>query len=472
MTEPNDFPDPPGTLVILYPRDWQKFDGTPDSAAFNGIPAFVERARARGINVKLIGDGTRVLSLDEVKRELEAVRGPAALYIAAHGGEPDLPGLDHNWDGFSYGSQAKFPSANFFNRALFGGDFIAAEALFRIVPPNYKTVIDYSCQSGTGIFLAQRYLPNSTQYLPISNRDLGSGGGETYLTFFALDNAYTASDLYLQLVLSTHSRDYLGLDDPPLSREAFSQLSPEKQREYHERRDFYRLNQRNLPTQIAVGDQNVLDLGAQITAAKGHRFTETQFNYFAATLKNVILMRYPITLDDQNNGREDEALSRGVRETLHSVARRIETGAITPRDPDYGIALAMFYQLNILKGNIPLPVTLISRSSSDHQPVLSGYSKFERELHGLLQGADRKTQIPYRTLSLLRNLATNDYFHEAMSVSDMTFNLAEILRSHGITRIEQIGNGDDELTAQEFNDLLPRLLGEQARRTPPRGRSH
>ena len=444
----------PSTLVIVRAPD--------HNGAFASLDRFITEYRAAGGNVVVIGDGERTLNLGEVSESMRAVSGPATLFIAAHGGR-GIPVSNHFVDGITPGRILPGKIEFMDDRLLLTTTgFLASGEFFSQVPANYHTVIMDSCYSGAANDDAVRHLPQGTLFLPLSTATDVSYGGDFLLRSQLkpqLDQPTYASDLYLASILNGHREDRMGYVStaPGLSldrtlTEAMSDNS----------REMYAIQRRNIPDRIAIGGVGNIDLGNYLKRLEGYHFSDATLLHLGERLANALNGNLPAA-ESTNlgnasfNGNEVDQIIFNNMEFLRPIAESITAGTMTEDAPDYRYAIALAYAVAESSQGLLAPrneQSLIVVPPTDTRTggllyIENGsprllQSKYERELIGLSieLNTQNAARLRHPDGSSKLDLDGDNY----VSAEE----LGEILRATGVARSEQIGDGNREITLNEF----------------------
>jgi hypothetical protein len=301
------------TLVVLHPFDPDMVDQYSEIAATGKTAQLIRAVRAAHGRVKEIGDGKRLLSLEEIRRELRKVKGAAVLFISSHGEtHPDRP--DHYTEGVTARDKESLQ-----NKEVLTRDILAA------LPKNYHAVYDCACYAGAAVDAAQQVLPKGTFFFTSvdaanPSSDAVTGFLTTAITYYGLqgkeNNPLRLSDMYLDQLLVQYQHYQL----PPRSNEAPLE---------------------GIPYRIAVGKEDVVDLVQKVQDLRGHHFSEEEIQRICGRLDNAMYSLALLRVDVRNPGKETaDRYALPVSDIVHGVLRKIESGTMRPDDPEYVYALA------------------------------------------------------------------------------------------------------------------------------------
>lgn len=318
-------PRPDGTFVILWPED--------HNGAFSDIPVLAENIRKTGVSVVVIGDGKTELSLDNVEQRLNAVKGPATLYIAAHGSN-NSDVSSHVIGGVNYGNS--YPSFfsgglwddHFLGRLKDGNGLVSSAALFSKIPSNFNTVMEASCFSAAAVQDAARYLPKGTLFLPFSSSDQ-SGYGDNGNFASSASNAF--SDGFTPLYSSELYYGMLASLNAPNKTSAFNLRAGLETDEKSDR------IQNNFPDFIAVGGGYVFDMKKSMSELTNATSSDKTINSFLNKYDYLQDQSLNHLMYDRTTGDSSLAVRRNI---MREMITEIEEGKMTPDNKYYVLAQA------------------------------------------------------------------------------------------------------------------------------------
>jgi len=446
---------PQGTVAIILARDYTMLDDKLGNA-FGGVLIMADSMKVRGIKVELIGDGKTNLSLDYIKQRLSAIKDPnAMLYIGAHGGDGSIIGNSVLTIGGVSADNWLFDSND-------------ASELYKIVPPNFKTVIQDSCHSGAAIQQAYENLPKGTVFLPLGGNNTIYGSYWNATPTIYQYKPYIASDLYLQLVIEAHEKFDLGLDNNGIpiaipSKEEREKLSPYDQKRWANRIEKFDLSRMNMPTHAVVAGERIQNIAAGLALSKGNHYSDAMLDWWSEHLHNVLM-----TVDERSiregldshsnqlvlNGNEDAYYAQMRRPMLRRIADKITAGTLKQGDPDYAIGYAMVYRAiedEHPEFGLRRNDKVIQEAKLSDERLVGNHFKYYSEIRGVLSqlSPSLKRQIMATPLGKEMGLTGK--------IEDDVYSAIFAFKDHGVARAEQFGNHDDEITLPEFIEKLNQI---------------
>lgn len=437
-----------GTIVIILAQDHAMLDDKPGDA-FGDVLEMAKNMQEEGINVVLIGDGKKNLSLDDIKLKLEQIKDPnTTLFIGAHGGAlPSIFGHEELIiDGVSSGNWIT--------------DFNYISELYKIVPPNFTTVIQSSCSSGIAIHQANENLPKGTLFLPMGNEQ--SIFSDYWSSFHSISQSksYTTMDMYLQLLIESHSKSELGLDEAGnrLSEEELSKEYSIEGERLNKKIDAISISRTNMPTHFVIAGEDIINVEETLKSAKGNQYSDNMLAWWSERLHNVLIQKdYHLITDEEKNsllainGHEDIYYAQKRMPMLRRIADKITAGTLSEGDPDYAVGYAMIMtaiEVNNPQFGLKPKDTVLALGDSSDKRLVAGDFKYQNEIRGILSQLSPEQKKQIAATSLGRDFGlTGSLNYDVLSVSF-------VFEDHGVKRAEQFGNGDDEITFSEFMGKL------------------